>query len=44
MLLKMLKRSNVTIGDDTTEYNAKLIGKDGDSDIAVIKIDIGDKP
>lgn len=29
----------VTIGNDTTEYNAKLIGKDSDSDIAVIKID-----
>ena len=29
----------VTIGDDTTEYNAKLIGRDADSDIAVIKID-----
>lgn len=31
----------VTIGDDTTEYNAKLIGKDVDSDIAVIKIESG---
>ena len=29
----------VTIGDDTKEYNAKLIGKDSDSDLAVIKID-----
>lgn len=29
----------VTIGEDTTEYSAKLIGKDIDSDIAVIKID-----
>ena len=29
----------VTIGDDPTEYNAKLIGKDADSDIAVIKIE-----
>lgn len=29
----------VTIGDETTEYNAKLIGKDADSDIAVIKIE-----
>ncbi|MDD2886673.1 MAG: Do family serine endopeptidase [Aliarcobacter sp.] len=29
----------VTIGDETTEYNAKLIGRDADSDIAVIKID-----
>lgn len=29
----------VTIGEDTTEYSAKLIGKDSDSDIAVIKID-----
>jgi len=29
----------VTIGDDNTEYNAKLIGKDADSDIAVIKIE-----
>lgn len=29
----------VTFGDDTTEYNAKLIGKDEDSDISVIKID-----
>jgi serine protease Do len=29
----------VTIGDETTEYNAKLVGKDADSDIAVIKID-----
>lgn len=29
----------VTIGDDTTEYNGKLIGRDADSDMAVIKID-----
>lgn len=29
----------VTIGNDTTEYNAKLIGKDKDSDLAVIKIE-----
>ena len=29
----------VTIGNDTTEYSAKLIGKDADSDLAVIKID-----
>lgn len=29
----------VTIGDDTTEYNAKLIGRDADSDMAVIKIE-----
>ena len=29
----------ITIGDETTEYNAKLIGRDADSDIAVIKID-----
>ncbi len=29
----------VTIGDDPTEYSAKLIGKDSDSDIAVVKID-----
>ncbi len=29
----------VTIGDDTTEYNAKLIGKDPGSDLAVIKIE-----
>ena len=29
----------ITIGDDSTEYNAKLIGKDADSDIAVIKIE-----
>ena len=29
----------VTIGNDSTEYNAKLIGKDSDSDIAVIKIE-----
>ena len=29
----------VTIGNDTTEYNAKLIGKDSDSDLAVIKIE-----
>ncbi|RBQ25838.1 Do family serine endopeptidase [Arcobacter sp. CECT 9188] len=29
----------VTIGEDPTEYSAKLIGKDGDSDIAVIKIE-----
>ena len=28
----------VTIGEDKTEYNAKLIGKDSDSDLAVIKI------
>lgn len=30
---------SVTIGDDPTEYTAKLIGKDSDSDIAVIKIE-----
>lgn len=30
---------NVTIGEDPTEYSAKLVGKDSDSDIAVIKID-----
>lgn len=30
---------SVTIGNDTTEYNAKLIGRDSDSDIAVIKIE-----
>lgn len=30
---------SVTIGDDPTEYTAKLIGKDSDSDIAVVKID-----
>jgi serine protease Do len=29
----------VTIGNDPTEYNAKLIGKDSDSDIAVIQIE-----
>ena len=29
----------VTMGEDKTEYNAKLIGKDSDSDIAVIKIE-----
>ncbi|AXX88293.1 Do family serine endopeptidase [Malaciobacter marinus] len=29
----------VTIGDDPTEYNAKVIGKDADSDVAVIKIE-----
>ena len=29
----------VTIGEDTTEYNGKLIGKDADSDMAVIKIE-----
>lgn len=29
----------VTIGEDTTEYNAKLIGRDADSDLAVIKIE-----
>lgn len=29
----------VTIGDDTTEYTGKLIGKDSDSDIAVIQIE-----
>jgi serine protease Do len=29
----------VTIGNDTTEYNAKLIGRDSDSDLAVIKIE-----
>ena len=29
----------VTIGDNPTEYNAKLIGLDSDSDIAVIKIE-----
>lgn len=30
---------SVTIGDDSTEYEAKLIGRDSDSDLAVIKID-----
>ncbi len=30
---------SVTIGNGTTEYNAKLIGRDSDSDIAVIKIE-----
>src|SRR5574344_289428 len=30
---------SVTIGEDLTEYSAKLIGKDSDSDLAVIKID-----
>ena len=29
----------ITIGDETTEYNAKLIGRDADSDIAVVKIE-----
>lgn len=29
----------VTIGDDPTEYTANVIGKDADSDIAVIKIE-----
>ena len=29
----------ITIGDETTEYNAKLVGRDADSDIAVIKIE-----
>jgi len=29
----------VTIGNNPTEYNAKLIGKDSDSDLAVIKIE-----
>lgn len=29
----------VTIGDDPTEYTAKQIGKDADSDLAVIKIE-----
>ena len=29
----------VTIGDDTTEFNGKLIGRDADSDMAVIKIE-----
>ncbi|OCL99891.1 Periplasmic serine endoprotease DegP precursor [Aliarcobacter thereius] len=33
----------VTIADDQTEYSAKLIGKDADSDIAVIKIDTKNK-
>ena len=32
----------VTIGNDTTEYNAKLIGRDSDSDLAVIKIEAKD--
>ena len=32
----------VTIGNDTTEFNAKLIGKDSDSDLAVIKIEATD--
>ena len=29
----------VTIGDDTTEYTGKLVGRDSDSDIAVIQIE-----
>jgi serine protease Do len=29
----------VTIGNDPTEFNAKLIGRDSDSDLAVIKIE-----
>ena len=29
----------ITIGDETTEYNAKLVGRDADSDIAVVKIE-----
>ena len=29
----------VTIGDDTTEFNGKLIGRDADSDMAVLKIE-----
>jgi serine protease Do len=29
----------ITIGDDTTEYNGKLIGRDADSDMAVLKIE-----
>ncbi len=32
----------VTIGNNTTEYTGKLIGRDSDSDIAVIKIDAKD--
>lgn len=32
----------VTIGDDTKEYTAKLIGRDSDSDLAVIKIEAKD--
>jgi len=34
---------SITIGDDPTEYSAKLIGKDKDSDIAVIKIETDKK-
>ena len=34
---------SVTIGEDPTEYSAKLVGKDSDSDLAVIKIDSKDK-
>lgn len=29
----------ITIGDNPKEYNARIIGKDADSDLAVIKID-----
>ena len=29
----------ITIADDPKEYNARVIGKDGDSDLAVIKIE-----
>ena len=39
MLLENAEEITVTIGDDSTEYNAKLIGKDANSDIAVIKIE-----
>ncbi len=30
---------SITIGDDSKEYNARIIGKDADSDLAVIKIE-----
>ena len=32
----------ITIGDNPKEYNARIIGKDADSDLAVIKIDGND--
>ncbi len=32
----------VTIGEDSTEYSAKLIGSDKDSDLAVVKIEAKD--
>ena len=32
-------KSTITIADNPKEYNARIIGKDSDSDLAVIKIE-----